>query len=167
MPINYRLSPPEIAYILSDSDAKAFITHERFADVVVPAADEAGIPADGALRRRLGRRASGRSTSCIAGQPDTLPDDRLAGAAMHYTSGTTGRPKGVKRPLTGLDPDTSAELFSMFLLLFGIGPRDGHVHLVDVAELPHRGHHVRGQRAAGRAHASSTWTSGIPSRRSR
>ncbi len=38
VPINYRLSPPEIAYILTDSEAKAFITHERFADVVVPAA---------------------------------------------------------------------------------------------------------------------------------
>ncbi len=48
---------------------------------------------------------------------------------MHYTSGTTGRPKGVKRPLTGLDPDTSAELFAMFLLLFGIMPQDGNVHL--------------------------------------
>jgi long-chain acyl-CoA synthetase len=128
VPINYRLSPPEIAYILSDSDAKAFITHERFTDVVVPAADEAGIPAD--ARFEVGSVAGFRSfDELVVGQPDTLPDDRLAGAAMHYTSGTTGRPKGVKRPLTGLDPDTSAELFAMFLLLFGIGPRDGHVHL--------------------------------------
>ena len=85
---------------------------------------------------------------------------------MHYTSGTTGRPKGVKRPLAGLDPDTSAELFTVFFVLFGIQPRDGNVHLVDVAELPHRGHHVRGQRAAARAHASSSWTSGTRSRRS-
>ena len=26
-----------------------------------------------------------------------MPDDRTTGAAMHYTSGTTGKPKGVKR----------------------------------------------------------------------
>src|SRR4051812_29746602 len=128
VPVNYRLSPPEIAYILTDSDAKAFITHERFTDVVVPAADEAGLPPE--ARIAVGAVPGFRPfDDFIAGQPDTLPEDRLAGAAMHYTSGTTGRPKGVKRPLTGLDPDTSAELFSMFLLLFGIGPRDGHVHL--------------------------------------
>src|SRR5689334_7406085 len=46
VPINYRLAPPEIAYILQDSEAKAFLTHERFASIVVPAADEAAIPAD-------------------------------------------------------------------------------------------------------------------------
>ncbi|MGZ6955637.1 MAG: acyl-CoA synthetase [Acidimicrobiia bacterium] len=128
VPINYRLSPPEIAYILQDSDAKAFITHERFADVVTAAADEAGLPAD--ARIAVGDVPGFRSfDEFVADQPETLPEDRLAGAAMHYTSGTTGRPKGVKRPLTGLDPDTSAELFSMFLLLFGIGPQGGNVHL--------------------------------------
>ena len=36
VPINYRLTPPEIAYILQDSEAKAFVSHERFADVVEP-----------------------------------------------------------------------------------------------------------------------------------
>ncbi len=45
VPINYRLSAPEVAYILQDSDAKAFISHERYAALVSAAADEAGIPA--------------------------------------------------------------------------------------------------------------------------
>src|SRR3954453_14580861 len=49
VPINYRLSPPEIAYILADSDASVFVTHERFADLAVAAADDAGIPAAGRL----------------------------------------------------------------------------------------------------------------------
>ena len=31
VPINYRLAPPEIAYILKDSDAKVLLCHERFA----------------------------------------------------------------------------------------------------------------------------------------
>ena len=44
VPINYRLSAPEIAYILQDADAKAIITHERHADVVSAATEEAGIP---------------------------------------------------------------------------------------------------------------------------
>ena len=48
---------------------------------------------------------------------------------MHYTSGTTGRPKGVRRKLAEIDPDTSAELFTFFFLIFGIPQRDGNVHL--------------------------------------
>ncbi len=48
---------------------------------------------------------------------------------MHYTSGTTGRPKGVKRRLADFDPDTMAELFTGFFSLFGIPHREGNVHL--------------------------------------
>ena len=40
-------------------------------------------------------------------QPTTAPEDRRTGASMHYTSGTTGRPKGVRRPLSQMDPDTT------------------------------------------------------------
>ena len=96
--------------------------------------------------RRQGRRRSGRIPrtrgssfgtipgfrpvdDALAGQPTTLPDNRSTGASMHYTSGTTGKPKGVKRALNEIDPDTSAELFTFLLQLFGITPRDNNVHL--------------------------------------
>src|SRR3954468_9885427 len=46
VPINYRLSAPEIAYIIQDADAKVLITHERYASVVAAAADEAGIASE-------------------------------------------------------------------------------------------------------------------------
>ena len=48
---------------------------------------------------------------------------------MHYTSGTTGKPKGVKRKLNDFDPDVSAELFTGFFGLFGIPHREDQVHL--------------------------------------
>ncbi len=35
-PINHHLTAPEIAYIVGDSEAKAFIAHERFADPPAP-----------------------------------------------------------------------------------------------------------------------------------
>jgi long-chain acyl-CoA synthetase len=49
---------------------------------------------------------------------------------MHYTSGTTGRPKGVRRELTGLDPDVSADLLTGLLQFFGITGGHPNVHLV-------------------------------------
>ncbi len=63
------------------------------------------------------------------GQPQALPEDRSAGATMTYTSGTTGKPKGVRRPLVAAPPDAVGEANAMFLMLFGIEPRKG-VHLV-------------------------------------
>jgi long-chain acyl-CoA synthetase len=127
VPINYRLAPAEVAYILGDSEAKAFVSHARFADVVTKAADDVGIPADA----RLGYGVDGwrDARAFWAEQSPELPADRTAGAAMHYTSGTTGNPKGVKRALSGLDPDVSAELFTGFFAIFGIPHRDGNVHL--------------------------------------
>ena len=61
------------------------------------------LPDIGALRRRRGRRLppAGRT-----GRPRrTAGRTARQGAPMVYTSGTTGKPKGVKRPLTGADPD--------------------------------------------------------------
>jgi long-chain acyl-CoA synthetase len=128
VPINYRLSAPEVAYILKDSEAKAFVSHERFADLAVAAADEAGIPAG--ARFAVGDVPGFADFDAwLASQPADVPDDRTAGAAMHYTSGTTGRPKGVKRKLSGFDADVAAELFTAFFGLFGIQPRDNNVHL--------------------------------------
>ena len=49
---------------------------------------------------------------------------------MNYTSGTTGHPKGVRRALTGADPDEAALGLAGILLLFGILPRDDNVHIV-------------------------------------
>src|SRR5215468_11365877 len=46
-PINWHFTVPEIAYIVRDSDAKAFFVHERFGPAGARAAEEAGVPAGG------------------------------------------------------------------------------------------------------------------------
>src|SRR4051812_38619466 len=128
VPINYRLAPPEIAYILKDSEAKVLLSHERFAGTIVPAADEAEIP--NTKRLAVGTIPGfGSFEAALAAQPTTRPDDLSAGQAMHYTSGTTGFPKGVKRPLPPIDPDMMAELMTGFFGLFGIPQADDNVHL--------------------------------------
>jgi long-chain acyl-CoA synthetase len=127
-PINHHLVGPEIAYIVSDSDAKVLVGHERFAGALQIAADEANFPED--RRFAIGSIPGWRPYSDLTdGQPDTRPEDRTAGAPMHYTSGTTGRPKGVKRALADIDPDEMGALYSMFLMMFGVQAEDGNVHI--------------------------------------
>ncbi len=128
-PINWHFTVPEIAYIVRDADAKAFFVHERFAAAGVAAADEAGVPQS--ARFSFGRVPGFTDVADLrAGQPTDPPSDRTAGAAMHYTSGTTGRPKGVRRALIGLDPDVSADLLTGLLQFFGITGGQPNVHLV-------------------------------------
>ncbi len=127
-PINHHLAAPEIAYIVQDCEAKAFVADARFATTAKAAMDELGFPAN--ARFAIGEIPGFRSYADLKqGQPTTLPADRAAGSVMFYTSGTTGRPKGVRRGLAPLDPDTVATLFGAFLGMFGIKPMDGNVHL--------------------------------------
>ncbi|GAA4091827.1 acyl-CoA synthetase [Actinomadura miaoliensis] len=120
-PVNWHLTGPEIGYIVADSEAKAFFVHERYAREGARAAEEAGL--DPRRRFAFGDVPGFRShEELVEGQPDSLPDDRSNGATMHYTSGTTGRPKGVRRALAGMDPDDSYELQTFLLTLFGMGP---------------------------------------------
>jgi long-chain acyl-CoA synthetase len=127
-PINHHLVGPEIAYIVNDSEAKVLVGHERFAAELEKATAEISLPAD--RRFAIGTVAGFRPFAQLtADQPDTAPEDRVAGAPMHYTSGTTGQPKGVKRKLVDIDPDVLGELYSGFQGMFGVQPLDDNVHL--------------------------------------
>ena len=128
VPINHHLTAAEIAYILQDSDAKVFVGDARFGEACRSAAEEAGVPAN--ARFAVGHIAGFRDYAELsAGQSDTLPENRAAGQVMNYTSGTTGRPKGVRRALTPFDPDIVFSMLAMFLGMFGVQPENDNVHL--------------------------------------
>ena len=128
-PINNHLAAPEVAYILEDCEAKAFVSHERFASIAKPAADEAGLKPEACFG--VGTIPGFQDYGGLgAGLPDVFQEGRAAGGLMNYTSGTTGRPKGVRRPLAPLDPDTVAALFTGLPAMFGLKPEDENVHLV-------------------------------------
>ena len=129
-PINWHLVAPEVAFILEDCDAKAVVCGEQNAAVVRAALGDRDIPSF-----VVGEAEGFRPFPELkAGQPTTLPRDRFGGFTMTYTSGTTGRPRGVRRPTGDVPPEHLAESFTGFLRLFGIEPKG--VHLV-VAPLYH------------------------------
>lgn len=85
LPIPTRLTTPEIAYILADSDAKAIFVDPDLADLASAACAGLNLTVFGLDTPRL-----------------SYPDaPAIEGGDMLYTSGTTGKPKGVRRPLSG------------------------------------------------------------------
>lgn len=94
IPANIRLAPDEVAHILADSGARAAIVHGDQYEKFAPELD--------ALRPLvIGDEYEGRLAAASADAPrrPTVPDDV---AVILYTSGTTGRAKGVMHSHRGL-----------------------------------------------------------------
>jgi long-chain acyl-CoA synthetase len=95
-PVNWHLATDEIAYILNDCEARALIAETKF-DTIRDAVKRApGLT----LKIAIGGQADGFESyeAALADLDGTDLDDPQMGSQMLYTSGTTGRPKGVHRP---------------------------------------------------------------------
>jgi fatty-acyl-CoA synthase len=96
--VNRYLTAEEAAYIVNDCGARALVSSIARADVAVPLATM--IPAC-PLRLMVDGVAEGWESyeDAVATQPAAPLAEEWLGEAMLYSSGTTGRPKGIKRPL--------------------------------------------------------------------
>jgi len=119
-PINYHFNAEEVAYIVDDCDATAFVTSAALRDV----ASEVTAKLPDAVETRLvvGGELDGyeRYEDAIAAYPAEPLAEQLEGHAMMYSSGTTGRPKGIRYKLDRKPIGTPDPALAGFGATYGI-----------------------------------------------
>jgi long-chain acyl-CoA synthetase len=126
--VNSYLTASELAYIVNNSESRILITSIAKFEVAREALSlcpkvELCIVADGTGEgeRVVGLREATR------GLPKTPIEDECIGTAMLYSSGTTGRPKGILRPLPAQPPTQQLPIFDFLQKLWQY--REGMIYL--------------------------------------
>jgi len=118
--ISWRLQQGEVEYIVNNCEAKVFIASHAREAVVRQLADRTP---NVVQRYMLDGVIDGYEPweAAIAAQPEHPIADEAEGQSMLYSSGTTGYPKGVKRPLPE-EPFGAAAGLPVLSMLYGAGP---------------------------------------------
>ena len=126
--VNSYLTAGELAYILTNSQSRILITSKLKLEIAREALKECPqvelcivVDGDSESERIVGLQ------QVTAGLPATPIADEYAGTAMLYSSGTTGRPKGIVRPLPEQPPSQNLPLFDFLTKLWHY--REGMVYL--------------------------------------
>ena len=126
--VNSFLTAEELAYILNNSQSKILITSQAKRDVALAALPQSpGIELCLIVDGEATAAASFNLDKATEGLPATPIADESLGTAMLYSSGTTGRPKGILRPLPEQPPVHHLPIFDFLVKLWQY--REGMIYL--------------------------------------
>jgi acyl-CoA synthetase (AMP-forming)/AMP-acid ligase II len=126
-PVNTHLTSDEVAYIVRDSGAKALVIDAAYAAL---ARELQSVDRQLLLRLSIGGGAALDSgyddyEDALTGAGDGPPPEPSQGTEMMYSSGTTGYPKAVHRPLPGPDGSWAQSTVEKGLqTMYGMTPAD-------------------------------------------
>jgi long-chain acyl-CoA synthetase len=119
-PVNFHFNAEEVAYILENCDARAIVVSSALGDPVRELVD--AMPSRVETRLVVGEPVDGYEpyAAAVAAYPAEPLDEELEGHAMMYSSGTTGRPKGIKYPLERKAVGSPAPALAGFGATYGV-----------------------------------------------
>ncbi len=125
VPINWHFAAEEVGYVVENSGSRALFVDPTYAD----AAAGLDLPRFDFVDRSRDRDGVDGSDpgstyeAALAQAPSDEPDDQQMGGVMFYTSGTTGRPKGVRNTaFAGGVPPEVYELMAAGMVNIGFPP---------------------------------------------
>lgn len=118
--VSSRLTAGEIAYIVKDCGARMLFTSKSLEKTASELVTGNHVPQVDRLFSVGGQIAGYESYEAERDKMPVTPiADESAGTDMLYSSGTTGRPKGIRHPLTGAPIDEMPGLIGLIQLLYG------------------------------------------------